>query len=263
MNKFIDDMEITFSDKYNEQEKSSICERIKQDYLNLKSFLEENGIWHPAKLMEAKIHIKGKLFGLTIDGMRSDNDITLFGVNKNGLIIHELIHLLFPTDQYRFHEGFADYIQGLLNDDKRRWGKETLDDVKRYHLANDFSVKYSDYHQVILDGGNFNDPRLNRCYLSRSIAMGFVKYLIILFCQSYVLAGALQDFWSNYYNEEYEKAFDSALLLLEEEPDNPEYNLLMGRTLTDSFRFEKALPYLEKANNHSKDNILIKAKIYN
>lgn len=87
----------------------------------------------------------------------------------------------------------------------------------------------------------------------KKILIEILLIFTIFFCQFRVSATSTGDLWNKYWNRRYEIVINNSTLLLETEPENPEYNVIMGRALLDTFQFEKALPYLERANRLAED----------
>lgn len=173
----IEKLIIRFDDQISMSQRQSILQQLYHEYNRLYKYLLKHDIWDESRLNGVQVFVKCPLFGQHA-GMRKGKDITLFGVGHYGYLIHELVHVLYPTEQFRFHEGFANYIQSILADNNFTWGDVPLKYVAKIHLLNQYSFKHKNYIEVILDSKNFNDPRLNRCKFTRSLASGFVAELI-------------------------------------------------------------------------------------
>jgi tetratricopeptide (TPR) repeat protein len=82
-------------------------------------------------------------------------------------------------------------------------------------------------------------------------------FTLILILISQISSGQnseIADLWKLYTSQDYKLAIEKAKPLIEENPNNVDLNLLMGRSFTELSDFKKAIPYLD---------LVVKNDIYN
>ena len=85
---------------------------------------------------------------------------------------------------------------------------------------------------------------------------------IILFLISSLTFGqskTVQDFWKLYQSQRYDLIVEQLTSRLNEEPNDAELNLILGRSHADLGNYSKAIPYLENSIEHDNQNSWKKA----
>ncbi|WP_282189179.1 tetratricopeptide repeat protein [Maribellus sp. YY47] len=86
----------------------------------------------------------------------------------------------------------------------------------------------------------------------------FVLISLIAFGQN----NAIGDLWKLYSSRDFESVIEKAKPLLNNEPNNAELNLIIGRSYADKADYQNAVPYLESTVKNDKDNSWQKAWAY-
>lgn len=135
--------------------------------------------------------VKKSFFGFHSQGMRLiEQDkiiIKIWGIHPPHLI-HELVHCYFASKNKSLHEGFADYIQNLLNIDKIREkvklnNKKVLAIDKLIEIINQIIIlkkinSPSILYKMWSNYEYYNDTRYFNMFVARMISMLFVSFLI-------------------------------------------------------------------------------------
>lgn len=87
----------------------------------------------------------------------------------------------------------------------------------------------------------------------------FTAILVLTSLISFGQNPVTDDLWKLYNARDFKSVMDKAKPLIENDPNNTDLNLIVGRTCTDLADFAKALPYLEFTVNNDKDNSWKKA----
>lgn len=167
-----------------------VSEEYKNDIENITSFLfnecndlynllSELGIKYK-KINNLEIIIRDKIYGISYDGGAFENKIILFGFNyKTGVFTHELIHLLFPSNNLYCSEGFSDYISSYkYGEIHPYWENIPSKNIILIHLKNKYSCKYDNVFQLLRNNKIIKDLKLSRIPFFQSINLLFVNYLI-------------------------------------------------------------------------------------
>jgi len=87
----------------------------------------------------------------------------------------------------------------------------------------------------------------------------FTSILILTNLISFGQNSIIDDLWKLYNSRDFKSVIDKAKPMLDNEPNNIDLNLLIGRTYTDQFNYKNAVPYLEFTVANDKDNSWKKA----
>ena len=71
--------------------------QLQHDYGRLQAFLREHDVWNDGKLEGVEIIVREPFLGFWHNGMRRNQTVTLFGIDRRGFLIHELVHVFLPT----------------------------------------------------------------------------------------------------------------------------------------------------------------------
>jgi tetratricopeptide (TPR) repeat protein len=93
----------------------------------------------------------------------------------------------------------------------------------------------------------------------KKVPFWLIFLMMLACCQSSSYAQTITEIEKLYGDGKYEQVIEEVSILLKNEPENCEYNLVLGRALTDTQQFEEAIPYLKKANVFDKNRRWIKA----
>lgn len=87
----------------------------------------------------------------------------------------------------------------------------------------------------------------------------FTSIFILSSLISFGQNSAIDDLWKLYNAKDFKSAIEKVKPLLENDPNNIDLNLIMGRSYTDQADFKNAIPYLESTVKNDKNNSWRKA----
>ena len=87
----------------------------------------------------------------------------------------------------------------------------------------------------------------------------FALILILSSLISFGQNSAIDDLWKLYNSQDFNSAIEKAKPLLENDPNNIDLNLIMGRSYTDQADVKSAIPYLESTVKNDNNNTWRKA----
>lgn len=87
----------------------------------------------------------------------------------------------------------------------------------------------------------------------------FTSILILITHLSFSQNASIADLWKLYNTHDYKSAIDKTKPLLENDPNNIELNLILGRSYTDLLDFKNAIPYLDLTVKYDMENTWCKA----
>lgn len=237
-------------------------------YNKLKEFSQE--IKKPINII-----VKNPFLGFHSQGMRIiEHDkiiIKIWGIDPCHLI-HELAHCYFPSKNKSFHEGFADYVQNLYYDIDKSEEKEKQNDNKKIRKAKLISIfnqiciikkinSPSILYEIWSNFEYYNDTRCFNMFVSRTISMLFVDFLI----EKYGIEGYFNRF--HYYEVNSHLENDLVNLFYEFYNLNLQKELVINKKINNMYIkykiYNKKWDYFNKFNLPSIGNPMAYLKKYN
>lgn len=145
------------------------------------SFLRDNSIDRDFRYDRYIYRLEDEYYPTLFDTMVNpiDNSITFYGEGSLQYLIHEWVHLTFPSyNCSRHNEGLANYIyNNIYSRDRSEMSITGSKKVIRF-LSQEFRNNPETVFNYLTIGGNFYDTRFGHNLITRGLSNLFVEYLI-------------------------------------------------------------------------------------